>query len=150
MATHLSTYATALASTALHTRANQHDVTHKRRVAHFSYTLKGTEVVNDDIDLGPLGIPDALINAESCRVRFSGAGTINVAGKLQVKTGTAAAVDVSASATLNASAVVTLAPATVGPAVAAGKETRLRFLLGTVTTVTAGRVLHFEVGYDAN
>ena len=149
MPTGKSDFATKLASTGLHDRANQRARARTQLLARDSYTMLGTEAAAEFIDLGPLMV-EGCLNVEGCRIRFTGAQAINVTGKLQRVTPAGVVTDLTAAATLSGSAPVSFTPWTSGEAPQLNRDDRLRFVWGSVTTATAGKILHFEIAYDVN
>ena len=118
------------------------------RFARFEYTIPASPGLTaaDKLRLGFLKVPNAKILPELCRVTSQGAGAAVV---LTLKKCNPAGTEVTltAAATLNENSVALARPATTN-AVAEVEETDyLFFLLGTVTTETAGTVILVEIAY---
>ncbi|WP_265595589.1 hypothetical protein [Verrucomicrobium sp. BvORR106] len=125
------------------------------RFAKFNITLSAVLLANDILKLGSLQMDGAVVIPELSRLTrvTAGGGTaINTAFKLQSVLGTAAAVDESASATLNTgtSATIVLARTTAAVNTVLTPDSALQLLIGTVTAAgNAGDVVAVEVAYRA-
>lgn len=125
------------------------------RFAKFTVTLSAVLLANDVLKLGSLQMDAAVVVPELSRITrvTAGGGTaINTAFKLQSVLGTAAAVDESASATLNTgtAATINLARTTAAVNTVLDAQSVLQLLIGTVTAAgNVGDVVVVEVAYRA-
>lgn len=122
------------------------------KYATFTATLTAPVVNGDIFKLGSLQIEGAVIIPELCTLVAAIPSTtaINLVGKIQSVTGTAAAVDESANVTLNTGSALFVKPArkTNGTNTVLGVADYLRFLVGTLTTGGAvGDTITFEIAY---
>jgi len=126
-----------------------------RRVAVFHYTPAASELNNEWIVLGSLGIDDARIIPSLSYIRFSGTGTIDFKATLKKlgPTGTQTTISAATATVAALTAPIVLAPvAGVGDAIVLDQADKLILVLTTGASavtlpVTCGIII--EIAYDA-
>jgi hypothetical protein len=81
-------------------------------------------------------------------MRFGGSGSMNITGKLQKVSAAGVVTDLTAAANTSMAVPLPFVSPSSGPLPIVEKGERLRFLFTAITTISAGRVLLLEVGYD--
>lgn len=122
-------------------------VQQEKRTALLEYVVDGAEVATDDVELGAINLPGAVLIPEESRIHTQGGvvGTV----KLQKVDADGNATDLTGAVAVNNNSVVfTRASAGVIPAELGDNETlRLRFT--AVTTTTADATIKIEATYRA-
>jgi len=119
-----------------------------RKIARDTYTTLGTEVNNDTIKLDAFLPVGSIVDVENCKLRFGSAGTFSASVTLQrVRAGTATSLS-GALATTSA-AVGVLVAAAITPPTASQAGDFLQILITPFTSATAGKVIAFEIAFDA-
>lgn len=149
MATHKSEFALAQEEMSIkrNVSPSHRPVQQEKRSALLEYTLDGTEAANDDIELGAINLPGAVLIPEECRIHTNGG--VSVTAKLQKVDADGNATDLTgAVAANNSTTVFTRASAGVIPAELGDNET-LRLRLTVATTTTADGTIKIEATYRA-
>lgn len=157
MATFYSTYQTKQRqASSLHVRANRDEIARHRRVATFSYTPDDSEVDGEYVILGQLGIPDARIIADSCKLRYTGSGTLDVKFTLKKIDTTLTTITAISAQTATITAVTSptslAVPSGAGDLKTVAVDDYLILVLNTgasAVTLPATATIIVEVVYDA-